>query len=326
MSQGDFQPWQIHEPDSRIGYMVSYLTNMHTTFAQTKQTPFLHRHLYRGIHATPRPLLAAYTAISAYAGRTNANKGWAIRATCEGAAEVLKSAKDPAASAAMTGHEKLARTQALWLLQTIRCFDGDVAMRAQGERDMEVLKRWLKELEGLRDNLDDVHLLDDLALRQRPPRSWEVWVFNECVRRTVLMGHIFTSLFEILKAAGESGKFSHLMLPPFRCPMSRINIASQCIRVSVFRADRRNQNRTSPTGWHLTGGPSPDHYGKPSRHLPSSRRGGRSRCSWSTAFLCRRLPRWRDRSTWMSLRGYFLLCKLTALGRRMSQTELLSVC
>ncbi|KAF4832708.1 Transcription factor gsfR2 [Colletotrichum siamense] len=221
MSQGDFQPWQIHEPDSRIGYMVSYLTNMHTTFAQTKQTPFLHRHLYRGIHATPRPLLAAYTAISAYAGRTSANKGWAIRAICEGAAEVLKSAKDPAASAAMTGHEKLARTQALWLLQTIRCFDGDVAMRAQGERDMEVLKRWLKELEGLRDNLDDVHLLDDLALRQRPPRSWEVWVFNECVRRTVLMGHIFTSLFEILKAAGESEPDVTHWLAPHRWTFSR---------------------------------------------------------------------------------------------------------
>ncbi|KAF9876488.1 C6 zinc finger domain protein [Colletotrichum karsti] len=221
MSQGDFQPWQIHEPDSRIGYMVNYIKDLHLTFARTKQTPFIHRHLYRGVHSTPRPLLAAYTAISAYAGRTDSNRGWAIRAICEGAAEVLKTAKDAAASAAMTGHEKLARAQALWLLQTIRCFDGDVALRAQAERDMGVLKRWLTELEGLRDNLDDVHLLDDLALRQRPPRSWEVWVFNECVRRTVLMGHIFTSLFEILKAAGETEPSVANWMAPHRWTFSK---------------------------------------------------------------------------------------------------------
>ncbi|TEA11189.1 Transcription factor gsfR2 [Colletotrichum sidae] len=221
MSQADFQPWQIHEPDSRIGYMVSYFTRMHTTFAQTKQLPFLHRHLYRAARETPRPLLAAYTAIAAYAGRTDANKGWAIRAVCEGAVEVLKSARDAAASAAMTGHEKLARTQALWLLQTIRVFDGDVAMRAQAERDMGVLKRWLGELEVLRDNLDDVHLLDEAAVRRRAPRSWEVWVFNECVRRTVLMGHMFTALFEILKMAGEGEPDVANWLSPHRWMFSK---------------------------------------------------------------------------------------------------------
>lgn len=207
-SQGDFQPWHIYEPDSRMGFLVSYFTNLHTTFARTKETPFLHRHLYRGLSSTPRPLIAAYTALSAYAGRTNTNKGWAIRAVCEGAAEILNMADKNSAesSSGTTAHEKLARTQALYLLQTVRCFDGDVSLRAAAVRDMEVLNRWLKELEGLRDNLDDVHLLDDLALRQRPPRSWEVWIFNECVRRTVFLGNLFTSLFEILVAAGDSSQ------------------------------------------------------------------------------------------------------------------------
>ncbi|KAL1875240.1 hypothetical protein Daus18300_003311 [Diaporthe australafricana] len=194
---GGFQPWHIYEPDSRIGYIVDYFTKLHITFAQTKETPFLHRHVYRGLHSTPRPLIAAYTAISAYTGRTAANKGWAIRAVCEGAAEVLKTAGDDA-PAALTSHEKLARAQALWLLQTVRCFDGDVSLRAQAVRDMGVLKKWLKDLECLKDNLDDVHMLDDAALRQRPPRSWEGWVFNECVRRTVFVGNLLTSLFELL--------------------------------------------------------------------------------------------------------------------------------
>ncbi|KAL0764292.1 hypothetical protein CaCOL14_013345 [Colletotrichum acutatum] len=220
-SQGGFQPWQIHEPNSRIGHLVSIVKNMHVVFAQTKQTPFLHRHLYRGVRETPRPLMAAYTAISAYAGMTESNKDWAIRAVCEGANEILKggagagagNAKDStttststttaAAGSNITGHEKLARAQALFLIQTVRCFDGDIALRAQAERDMGVLEKWLKDLEGLRDNFDEVHLLDDGALRGRPPRSWEVWIFNECVRRTVLMGYVFTSMYQMLKSAGD---------------------------------------------------------------------------------------------------------------------------
>lgn len=211
-SQAGFKPWQIYEPGNRLGFLASYFTHLHTTFAQTKETPFLHRDLYRGLSSTPRPLIAAYTALSAYAGRTSANKAWAIRAICEGADEILKLAdQNTAASSAVTrGHEKLACAQALWLLQTVRCFDGDVSLRAAAVRDMGVLKKWLKDLEHLRDNLDDLHLLDHIALRQRPPRSWEVWIFNECVRRTVFLGHLFTSLFEILMAAGDNSEY-----PPF---------------------------------------------------------------------------------------------------------------
>ncbi|KAK1671181.1 hypothetical protein BDP55DRAFT_676606 [Colletotrichum godetiae] len=231
---GGFQPWQIHEPNSRIGHLVSLVKNMPVVFAQTKQAPFLHRHLYRGVRETPRPLMAAYTAISAYAGMTESNKDWAMRAVCEGANEILKSGgggngtgnvKDSSTSTTagsnITGHEKLARAQALFLIQTVRCFDGDVTLRAQAERDMGVLEKWLKDLEGLRDNFDEVHLLDDGALRGRPPRSWEVWVFNECVRRTVLMGYIFTSMYQMLKSAGDFDPDIAPWLIPHRWTFSR---------------------------------------------------------------------------------------------------------
>ncbi|KAK1990416.1 hypothetical protein LX36DRAFT_686031 [Colletotrichum falcatum] len=214
-----FKPWQIHEPSSRVGYLVGVFKNMHVTFAQTKQTPFLHRHLYRGTRETPRPLLVAYTAISAYAGRTEANKDWAIRALCEGANEVLKGSKGTASH--LTGHEKLARTQALWLLQTVRCFDGDIYLRAQAERDMDVLEGWLKELEGMRDNFDEVHFLDEGAMRARAPRSWEVWLFNECVRRIVVMGYMFISMYELLKATADQDPDPKRWLVPHRWTFSR---------------------------------------------------------------------------------------------------------
>ncbi|KAK2006900.1 hypothetical protein LZ32DRAFT_632630 [Colletotrichum eremochloae] len=218
-SERGFKPWEIHEPSSRVGYLVGVVKNIHVTFAQTKQTPFLHRHLYRGTNNMPRPLLVAYTAISAYIGRTEANKDWAIRALCEGATEVLKGSKGTALH--LTGHEKLARAQALWLLQTIRCFDGDISLRAQAERDMGVLVGWLKELEVMRDNFDEVHLLDEGAVRARTPRSWEVWVFNECVRRMVLMGYMFISMYEMLKAAGDEEPDPTRWLVPHRWTLSR---------------------------------------------------------------------------------------------------------
>ncbi|KAK1570275.1 uncharacterized protein LY79DRAFT_527117 [Colletotrichum navitas] len=216
---GAFRPWEIHEPSSRVGHLVGAVKNMHVTFAQTKQTPFLHRHLYRGTRETPRPLLAAYTAISAYVGRTEANKDWAIRALCEGTNEVLKGSLGTASH--LTGHEKLARTQALWLLQTIRCFDGDIYLRAQAEQDMAVLEAWVKELEVMRDNFDEVHFLDEGAVRGRAPRSWEVWLFNECVRRMVFMGHMFISLFEMLKASNDQGPDTTRWLLPHRWTFSR---------------------------------------------------------------------------------------------------------
>ncbi|WQF84869.1 Putative zn(2)Cys(6) fungal-type DNA-binding domain-containing protein [Colletotrichum destructivum] len=221
--EGGFQPWQIHEPSSRVGHLLGVIKNMHITFAQTMQTPFLHRHLYLGTREIPRSLMAAYTAISAYVGRTEANKDWAIRALCEGTAEVLKGSKDAKSlsSSNLTGHEKLARAQALWLLQTIRCYDGDVALRAQAERDMDVLKRWLEELESMRDNFDDMHILEDTALRARPPRSWEVWVFNECVRRTVLLGYVFIGLYDMLKSAGEFEPDPKNWLVPHRWTFSK---------------------------------------------------------------------------------------------------------
>ncbi|KAK2022469.1 hypothetical protein LX32DRAFT_192360 [Colletotrichum zoysiae] len=217
--EAGFKPWQIHEPSSRVGHLVAVVKNMHVTFARTRQTPFLHRHLYRGTRETPQPLLAAYTAISAYVGRTEANKDWAIRALCEGTNEVLKGSKGT--SSHLTGHEKLARTQALWLLQTVRCFDGDIYLRAQAERDMAVLEGWLKELEMMRDNFDEIHLLDEGAVRGKAPRSWEVWVFNECVRRMVLMGYIFISMYEMLKAADDQGPDPERWLAPHRWTFSR---------------------------------------------------------------------------------------------------------
>ncbi len=70
--------------------------------------------------------------------------------------------------------EKLARSQALFLYQIIRLFDGDVTLRVQGEKDMGLLKTWLGELCRIRDNLGDLALLEYASVREQSPVEWEV--------------------------------------------------------------------------------------------------------------------------------------------------------
>jgi hypothetical protein len=76
----------------------------------------------------------------------------------------------------VTPLEKLARSQALFLYQIIRLLDGDVILRAQGEKDMPLLQRWLGELCRVRENLEDnVALLEDgVQGKQQHPRDWGV--------------------------------------------------------------------------------------------------------------------------------------------------------
>jgi hypothetical protein len=76
--------------------------------------------------------------------------------------------------AANTVYEKLANTQALWMYQVLRVFDGDIGLRSQAERDMTILEAWPLELEQYRDNLEEMCLLEEAEVRQRAPKSWEV--------------------------------------------------------------------------------------------------------------------------------------------------------
>ena len=71
--------------------------------------------------------------------------------------------------------DRLARTQALFLYQVIRLLDGDIMLRAQGEKDIPLLQNWLHDLGRVRDNLGDTARLesgDDV--RHQPPSEWEV--------------------------------------------------------------------------------------------------------------------------------------------------------
>lgn len=177
---------------------------MPADFARTTESPFLHRHLYR--QNVPCAMIKMYAAVTVYVAHSDLNREWALRVLNDGVEDLLavpniapcthchatrrspESATNPAAQvqpqdlndvATNTSnviYEKLARTQALWMYQVLRVFDGDIGLRAQAELDMSTLETWLLELEQYRDNLEEMCVLGEAEVKQRGPKSWEVCI------------------------------------------------------------------------------------------------------------------------------------------------------
>jgi len=106
----------------------------------------MHRHLYKD--HTPPCIIACFSTTVLYVNSTPANKSMVFRALQHNIADLLLVMAEVS-----TPRDKLARAQALFLYQIIRLFDGDITLRAQGERDVPVLERWLRDLSRVRDNL-----------------------------------------------------------------------------------------------------------------------------------------------------------------------------
>lgn len=94
-----------------------------------------------------------------------------MQAICSSATELVDT---EAVRVKATPVDKVARTQALFLYQIIRLLDGDVTLRAMGEKDTPLLHRWLGELCKMRDNLEDCAHHGGLTDRQQPAKQWEV--------------------------------------------------------------------------------------------------------------------------------------------------------
>ena len=104
--------------------------------------------------------------------RTTANTAMVMRVLHNSVRELVDT---EAGHGVATPTEKLARTQTLFLYQIIRLFDGDIILRAQGEKDMPLLRTWLGELCGVRGRLGDVAEFENGVVSKKEPRfEWEV--------------------------------------------------------------------------------------------------------------------------------------------------------
>ncbi|KAM0343334.1 hypothetical protein ACHAPU_008655 [Fusarium lateritium] len=189
----DFNPLDVYDPRSRVGYIVDVITNLYRDFARTRRLPFIHPRLYGS--NLPKTMLAAFSAASAYSARTPENKGWVYKLIGDVARDIHREGER-----ASTPVEKLARVQAMLLLDTIRMFDGDLALRATSERELPQFLAWMFALREAEESLTMEGDPATATMKGPPPPSWESWLLAECIRRTIVMSFSFVCLSNILKS------------------------------------------------------------------------------------------------------------------------------
>jgi hypothetical protein len=163
-------PLLIHDPRSSIGFMFQYMSNMHVDFVQTRSLPFSHPRLYST--QVPKTMMAAFCAAATYAARTPSTKAWAVKAVQDAANAVHSEG-----ATATTPLEKLARCQALLVIDSIRIFDGDLGMRYAAERGLHILRKWAEELVQVVHELSGVTSDDELHKcmgKDHLPPTWDV--------------------------------------------------------------------------------------------------------------------------------------------------------
>jgi hypothetical protein len=167
-TQNNIDPWHLHDPESPLYFVMSRVKGFVSEIADRNATPFLHRSLYKD--HVPQCILSCFSVSVLYTKRTPENTAMVMRAINSSVRE-LSNAEISLVMA--TPPQKLARTQALFMYQIIRLFDGDVSLRARGEKDMPLFRIWLSDLCEVRDNLgDEAHLYDTIISEQG--ESWEV--------------------------------------------------------------------------------------------------------------------------------------------------------
>ncbi|KAI1159644.1 hypothetical protein F5B18DRAFT_655445 [Nemania serpens] len=194
MAMCKLDAWHVYDPKTSLYYILNRVKEFTMEMATKNSTPFLHQDLYRMY--TPQCIVSCFTTCVLYANRTPTNTAMVMRALSGSARDLVDAEVCRVVSMPI---EKLARSQALFLYQIIRLFDGDVALRAQGEKDMGLLKTWLDDLCHIRNNLGDLARLEYATVREQPSIEWEKWIFSECVRRTILIAYAVIGLFELLK-------------------------------------------------------------------------------------------------------------------------------
>ncbi|KAL6878614.1 hypothetical protein J3F83DRAFT_240841 [Trichoderma novae-zelandiae] len=195
---------QVHDPRSKIGFIVQSVSDMYVTFTQRREAPFMHPRLW--MSQLPKPITTAFAAASAYSTRTPHTRGWTLKVLLDAVREVHRDGER-----ATTHADRLARVQALLLLNSMRIFDGDVSMRAAAEREMSVMLAWVKDLVVVKNELEEGFPPSVLMTRDKPPKSWESWIMLESTRRTIMIGFAVMCLVFVLKS--EEGSYPPPLLP-----------------------------------------------------------------------------------------------------------------
>lgn len=176
---------------ARIAYLIKTLRSYPSLLITTARTPFIHPFLFSP--SIPSPLQDAVSACSLYHAKNEMNEVviWEIISSL--VAKLLQTRPG------WTVAEHLSCVQALIILQIIRLFDGDVRARGDGEQAEDVLVEWTDQLALRTGIVTDGLENGPLETGQLMAQGWENWVFEESVKRAVIVSRMVSSMYSILK-------------------------------------------------------------------------------------------------------------------------------
>ncbi|PMD66249.1 uncharacterized protein K444DRAFT_552904, partial [Hyaloscypha bicolor E] len=170
---------------SRIRFLIRQMKTYPTLLVQNGKAPFIHPQASHAWPLIPSPLQDAIAASALYLSKNEKNEAimWDI---VSAKVAVLMEAR-----ASWSVAEHLTCLQALVIYQIIRLFDGDIRARADAEASENTLVDWTDRLVAR----TGANISPETAVSN----SWENWVFEEAVSRTVIVSRMVQAMFMIVK-------------------------------------------------------------------------------------------------------------------------------
>jgi hypothetical protein len=171
-------------PRDRVVYCVQQLKSYPKMLLTRGGTPFIHTEMYNEDIPMPQVIQEAYSICALYLSRTERTTNCILRIIESKANQIIASA------ISLTISEQLASLQALCLFQIIRLFDGDIRQRAMAEQQEHLLTDWATQLQ---------HRTQSSPRSNSQSYNWFEWIFDESIRRTLIMAWMVHGVYMILK-------------------------------------------------------------------------------------------------------------------------------
>jgi hypothetical protein len=216
------QPIQV--PDSLrstdLIRVVNVIQHWLESWVQTGSNSFIHSRLYGT--RFPAAAQVAYTTLSSYMSRTEANVEVILTIIDDRASELLAvngieldglgQDNSTTATGSLDTLEQLARVHVLMVYQAIGLFDGSIRSRYLAEGRMQILDRWLMQMvecasRGIYPVQNGLNLLDITGVGVTSQTSgavntenlWRAWILAESVRRTWQVGKGLQAVYLLLQ-------------------------------------------------------------------------------------------------------------------------------
>ncbi|KAE9375228.1 hypothetical protein N431DRAFT_369461 [Stipitochalara longipes BDJ] len=174
-----------HMDRDRIHFIIRQMKTYPTLLVQNGKAPFIHPQASHPWPLIPPPLQDAISTSALYMNKNEKNEAMVWDIVSTKAAALM----EPRTSWSIAEH--LACLQALVIYQIIRLFDGDIRARADAEKSEDTIADWTDQLVG--------RTGANTSLGTVLSNSWESWVFEESVSRTIIVSRMVQAMFMIVK-------------------------------------------------------------------------------------------------------------------------------